>query len=124
MTISPLFARRLFLWSGTLGIASLLPQYFLENMPGSAASIRFAHPEYFYGFIGVALAWQIACIVISRDVLRFRPLMLPAAAEKLLFAASTIALYLGDRAAASAAGAAAVDLLLGALFVFTYIRCK
>jgi hypothetical protein len=124
MTASTRFARLLFFWSGIVGIAGLLPQYFLEDKLGRDFPPLLNHPEYFYGFIGVALAWQLACIVISRDVVRFRLLMLPAAAEKFLFAASTLALYLGGRVAAAATGAACVDLVLGVLFVYSYIRCK
>ena len=29
------------------------------------------HPEYFYGFLGVAIAWQIAFFVIAHDPRRF-----------------------------------------------------
>ncbi len=37
------------------------------------------HPEYFYGFLGVAIAWQVAFLIIGQDPLRFRPMMLPSA---------------------------------------------
>ncbi|MSS71110.1 MAG: hypothetical protein EXS64_06450 [Candidatus Latescibacteria bacterium] len=119
-----LFARRIFLWSGIYGIAALLPQYLLEDRLARDFPPPLNHPEYFYGFVGVALAWQFAFIVISRDVVRFRPLMLPAAAEKFLFAASTLALYFSGRVAAFTAGAAMVDLFLGILFVVSYVRCS
>jgi hypothetical protein len=123
MSPSTVFARRVFLWSGLYGVAVLLPQYFLEDRLAIDVPPALTHPEHFYGFIGVALAWQVAFIVMSRDVERFRPLMLPAAAEKFLFAASTLTLYAGGRVAGLVAGAATVDLLLGILFVVSYVRC-
>lgn len=124
MAASTTFARRVFFYSGILGIVALLPQYFLEDKLGRDFPSPLNHPEYFYGFIGIALAWQLACIVISRDILRFRPLMLPAAMEKFLFVASTLALYLGGKIAAPVAWAVGVDLLLGILYIFSYFRCR
>jgi hypothetical protein len=111
-----------FFWAGIYGIAVLAPQYLLEDRIGRDLPPPLNHPEYFYGFVGVALAWQLAFIGISRDVVRFRPLMLPAVADKLLFVASTAALYFAGRVAAPVVGAAAVDFLLGILFIVSYVR--
>ena len=62
----------------------LFPLYFLEDSLGQAFPPPANRPEQYYGFIGVALAWQFGFLLISRDVRRFRPFMLPAAAEKFL----------------------------------------
>jgi hypothetical protein len=120
MTLRPSFPERVFFWAGIYGIAVLLPQYLLEDRLARDFPPPLTHPEYFYGFIGVALAWQLAFLVISRDVVRFRPLMLPAAAEKFLFAASTLVLYAGGRVALPTLAAATIDLALGGLFVASY----
>ncbi len=114
-------ARRIFLWAGIYGIAVLLPQYFMESQLARSFPPPLTHPEHFYGFIGVALAWQLAFILISRDVVRFRPLMLAAALEKGLFVGSTLGLFLAGRVVALTAVAAAIDLALGALFVTSYL---
>jgi hypothetical protein len=53
------FARRVFLVAGMYGIVVLVPQYFVEL--GLPALIE--RPEHFYGFIGVALAWQVSSSV-------------------------------------------------------------
>lgn len=50
------------------------------------------HLEHFYGFVGVALAWQLAFLAIAREPLRLRPVMIAAAAEKLLFSGSSLVL--------------------------------
>ena len=116
------FAGRVFLWAAIYGIAVLLPQYFLEERVGIDFPPPITHPEHFYGFVGVALAWQFAFLVIARDVVRFRPLMIPAALEKFLFGASTFVLYAGGRVNGLIAGAAAFDCLLGILFLISFVR--
>jgi len=39
------------------------------------------HPGFYYGFVSVGLAWQVAFLVIARDPVRFRLMMIPAALE-------------------------------------------
>jgi len=114
-------ARRSFLWAGVYGIAVLVPQYFMEGQFAHRFPPPLTHPEHFYGFVGVALAWQCAFILISRNVVRFRPLMLVAALEKGLFAGSTLVLLFAGRVAALTAAVAVIDLALGALFVINYL---
>ncbi len=50
------FAKRVFLVAGVYGLAVLFPQYFMEGQTGRDFPPPINHPEYFYGFIGVALA--------------------------------------------------------------------
>ena len=45
-------------------------------------------PEHFYGFIGVARAWQVIFLIVASDVMRYRPLMLAGVLEKLSFGAA------------------------------------
>ena len=45
------------------------------------------------GFIGVAVAWQFVFLLISRDPVRYRPIMLAAVVEKASFGLPAIALY-------------------------------
>mgnify|MGYP003387685998 CR=1 FL=1 len=113
-------ARRVFFWAGVYGIVVLLPQYFLEAQVGLFYPPAITHPENYYGFIGLGLAWQAAFIIISTDVGRFRPLMLAAAAEKFLFVGSTLALILAGRVAVQLSFFVTIDLLLGALFVWGF----
>lgn len=122
--VSTVFARRVFFWSGIYGILVLAPQYFMERTLGEAFPPAFSHPEQFYGFLGVALAWQFAFLLIARDVVRYRLLMLPAAAEKLLFACAVFVLRAQGRVAALTVGAATVDLVLGVLFVLSFLSLK
>ena len=116
------FAGRVFLIAGVYGLLVLLPQYFLEARIGRDRPPAITHPEYFYGFVGVAVAWQAAFLVISRDPVRFRPLMVPAVLEKATFGLAAVALWSGGRLAAQMLAAGLIDLTIGVLFVGAYLR--
>ena len=116
------FARRVFLVAAIYGFIVLLPQYLLEDKTGRDFPPAITHPEYFYGFIGVALAWQIVFVIISRDPARYRAIMIPAIVEKAGFGLAAIALFLAGRLNAQMLGAGLLDLVLGALFVVAYTR--
>ena len=116
------FARRVFALAGIYGLIVLTPQLFLEAEIGRENPPAITHPEFFYGFTGVALAWQVAFIVISRDPARFRPLMIPAMLEKASFAIAGAVLFLQGRLSPLVLGFAGIDLLLGILFVVAYLK--
>ena len=116
------FAKRVYLIAGIYGLLVLLPQYFLEGKTGRDYPPAITHPEYFYGFIGVALAWQIAFLIISKDPVRYRPMMIPTILEKAGFGLAVPILYALGRVNAVMVGAAAIDLVLGVLFTISYIR--
>jgi len=115
------FAQRVFTWSGVYGLIVLTPQYFLASRIGRDTPPPITHVEYFYGFIGIALAWQIVFLVIGRDPVRFRPLMVPAVLEKLAFGIPAIALFAQGRLPASVRFFGLVDLVLAALFVRAWL---
>jgi len=116
------FARRVYTVAGIYGLIVMLPQYFLEDRIGRDAPPPITHPEHFYGFIGVVVAWQIAFLVIARDPARFRPLMPVTVLEKLAFAVPVILLYRDGRVASAILPFAAIDLVLGLLFFLSYRR--
>lgn len=116
------FARRLFLIAAVYGFVVLLPQYFMEAKIGRDFPPPITHPEYFYGFIGVAIAWQVLFLLIARDPVRYRLAMLPGTLEKLAFGGACIALYLQGRLATATLGFGIVDLVFAALFVVAFRR--
>ena len=111
------FARRVFTIAGTYGLIVLVPQYFLAARIGRDTPPAITHQEYFYGFIGVAVAWQFVFLLIGRDPERYRPLMLPALLEKLAFGVPAIILYVQGQLPGSVLFFGLVDLTLGTLFV-------
>jgi hypothetical protein len=116
------FARRVFLIAGIYGMIVLLPMYFLESRIGRDRPPAITHPEFFYGFLGVGVSWQVAFLVISRDPDRFRPLMIPAVLEKASFGFAAIALFVGGRLSGQMLAAGMIDLAIGVLFVMAYMR--
>jgi hypothetical protein len=118
---SPL-ARRVFRVAGIYGLIVMLPQYFLEARIGRDFPPAITHPEYFYGFIGIVVAWQCVFLLIASDPRRYRPLMLVAVVEKLAFAVPVGVLLAQGRLAAGAIfGFAAIDLLLAACFIASFL---
>jgi hypothetical protein len=117
-----IFARRVFLIAAIYGFIVLLPQYFLEEKIGRDTPPPITHPEYFYGFVGIALAWQVVFLLISRDPIRYRPLMLVAVIEKASFGLAAVALYVSGRLSGQMLAAGLLDLILGALFIASYRR--
>ncbi|HET9469295.1 MAG TPA: hypothetical protein VFO48_12810 [Vicinamibacterales bacterium] len=116
------FAKRVFLGAAIYGLIVLLPQYFLEDKTGRDFPPAITHPEYYYGFVGVAVAWQIVFLIISRDPVRYRPIMLAAILEKASFGLPAIALYVTGRLSGQMLAAGLIDLILGVLFVLAYKR--
>jgi len=116
------FAKRVFLLAGIYGLLVMAPQYFLEGKIGRDYPPPITHPENFYGFIGVTLAWQLMFLLISRDPERYRLAMLPAIVEKFTFWPAVIVLYLQHRVAGSVLGFGIVDLVLGLLFIESFRR--
>jgi hypothetical protein len=116
------FARIVFNLAGVYGVLALAPQYFLEQRIGRDYPPAITHPEHFYGFIGVALAWQLLFFVIARDPVRMRPAMLPAIVEKLAFGIAAPVLYAQGRVVAAVLGFGIFDLVLATLFFIAMVR--
>ena len=117
-----LFAKRVFLFAGIYGLVALLPQYFLETQIGRDYPPPITHPEHFYGFIGVAVAWQVAFLIISTDPIRYQFMMIPAILEKLTFSTATAVLFSQGRIPGAVFTFGMIDLTLGVLFALAFLR--
>lgn len=117
------FARRVFRFAGIYGLIVMMPQYFLESRIGDDNPPPITHPEFFYGFIGVAVAWQVAFLIIAQNPLRYRPLMLAGVVEKFSFATAVAVLLVRGRVAAAVVAFAGIDFVLGLLFLAAWLRC-
>lgn len=114
------FAKWVFLAAGTIGILMVLPPYFQEEQFGRDHPPAVAHPQLYYGFFGVTLAWQCMFLVIASDPIRYRRAMLPAMLEKASFAGAVPILYLLDRVSLLWVGIAALDAAWLALFLAAF----
>lgn len=122
--INDRFSRIVFLVAGIYGLVVLLPGFFSEKMLGEKIPPAITHPEFYYGFFCVAVAWQVAFLVISRDPQRFRPLIPAAILEKLSFCVACAVLLALGRIPLIAALGGAGDFILGTLFTISYFRLK
>ena len=111
------FARRVFNLAAIYGFVSLVPMYFLERRLLERMPPALTHPEFYYGFVGVALAWQVLFVLIAREPARLRPAMLPAVLEKLSWGVAVLVLMAQGRLGSFFLPAALIDLLLAALFI-------
>lgn len=67
----------------------LVPFYFRFDAVGREAPPAITHPEFYYGFLVVSLAWQIGFLLIAADPIRFRPMMAIAMVEKFGYVGSS-----------------------------------
>ena len=108
------FAKVVFTVAGCVGILQLLPLYFLYDFIGQRVPPVINHPEFYFGFIGVALCWQAVFLLIGTDPYRWL--------EKASYVSTLVVLLAQGRIGLSTAMPATSDLILGLLFVTAYAR--
>ena len=118
------FARWVFRAAGVYGLIVLLPQYFMEEQIGRDYPPPVTHPEHFYGFLGVAVAWQVAFLVVAQDPVRYRLFMLPGVLEKATFGIAAPVLFALHRVPGVVLAFGLIDLLWGILFLAAFRRTR
>ena len=116
------FARIVFVGAGIWGLAVLTPLYWLIDITGRRYPAPVDYTQFFYGFLSVALAWQIAFLIIGINPLLFRALMIPGILEKFGWVTTLAVLYGQSRISAIDAQSAIPDLALGILFVAAFVK--
>jgi len=117
-------AKYVFTGAGIWGIVVLSPLDSLLGITGRRYVPPADYPQFFYGFLSVAMAWQIAFLMIGSNPARLRPLMIPAILEKLGYVGTLIVMYLGARIPAADTQPVVPDLLLGVLFIVAFVRTR
>jgi hypothetical protein len=118
------FAKVVFITAGIWGILDVLPLYFLFDFLGRKSPPAINHPEFYYGFAGVTLAWQFVFLLVGNDPYRYRIMMLPSILEKASYVLAVVVLFVQHRLSVSMALPATTDLILGVLFMAAYVRTK
>ncbi len=118
------FAKITFLLAAIWGLIELTPLYFMFNVIGRQDPPAITHPAFYYEFLGIALSWQVAFLIIAADPVRLRPIIPAAILEKFIYAATLIVLYAQGRLHASDLPFGVVDLLLGTLFVMAWGKIR
>jgi hypothetical protein len=118
------FAKFTFLAAGIYGLLVLLPQYFVEFGLGADPAPVITEPGFYYGFIGVAVAFQLVFLIIATDPVKYRLMMLPSIVEKASFAIATAVLFSAGRIGSGLFVGGMIDGLLGVLFVVSYLKVR
>jgi hypothetical protein len=118
------FAKLVYWVAGIWGVLVITPLYLMFDVIGRNDPPAITHPGFYYGFAGLALAWQIAFLVIARDPVRLRPMMIPSMVEKFSYGIAVVTLVMQRRMHKSDLVFAGTDMLLGVLFVAAYVGTR
>jgi drug/metabolite transporter (DMT)-like permease len=116
------FARWIFGIAGVYGVISVGPLYFMEQSISRQDPPPITHPMFFYGFVGVTLAWQLFFFAIAREPARLRPAMPFAVLEKLSFGIGAMVLYRQGRLDHGDLYFGGIDLVLAVLFTLCWLK--
>jgi len=114
------FARWVLTIAGVFGVLTVAPMFALEGAFSRGTPL--SHPEHYYGFAAVTLAWQLTYLFIARDPARYRPIILLGAAGKLMFVVAVWSLYAAGRTPLPVALFTLADLVIAGLFVAASAR--
>lgn len=116
------FTRFVFAGAGIWGIIALTPLFFLIDITGRPYPAPADYPHFFYGFLAVTLAWQLAFLIIAIDPVRYRLLMIPGILEKAGYVVAVILLRGQLRIDEVAVSTAIPDVVLGVLFIVAFLK--
>jgi hypothetical protein len=116
------FAKVTFWIAGVWGVVVLAPLYFMFDLIGRQDPPPITHPAFFYGFVSLGLAFQIAFMVIASDPVRLRPMMIPAMLEKFGGGITFAVLYLQQRLTRGDLVLGCIDLGFGVLFLAAFFK--
>ncbi|THD35996.1 MAG: hypothetical protein E7773_08610 [Sphingomonas sp.] len=113
----------LFRGAAIYGAILLLPVYFLEGRV-AAPAVRLSAPEYFYGFVGAALSFQILYWIVGGAPRKYHALMLLGVVAKLSFWIPTAILWGMGRTATSTFALVCGDLVLAIAFFVAWMSLR
>lgn len=116
------FARIVFRIAGVWGLLIVTPLYFMYDTIGQQYPPPVTHPDFYYGFIGVTLVWQIAFLIVSTDPVRYRPLMIVAVLEKFSYMATMTTLLALGRIEFGQFAVVSPDAILCVLFLISFFK--
>ena len=118
------FSKVVFLVAGIWGVLIVTPLFFLFDYIGSIYPPALTHPDIYYGFVTVTLAWQFAFLIIARDPARYRPLLPAILVEKFAYVAALVVLYSQGRIQFGQTFGGIPDFFLGLLFIAAYVKTR
>ena len=118
------FAKIVFLFAGVWGIAVCTPLYFLIDISGRHYAPPSGYPQWYYGFLAVAIAWQFAFLLIGSDPARFRPLMIVSIFEKFSYVFTLLALFTQGHLSTADFSPFLPDMILGLFFIAAFVKTR
>ena len=118
------FARWTFGLAAAWGFLILGAFYFNEANPALVPAPFPNHPDYYFGFLGVGLAWQAAFVIVALDPVKYRLFMLPALFEKFSYVLTLSVLFLVHQLSGQMLGAAVLDGTFGLLFLVSFLKTR
>ena len=118
------FTRWVFNIAGAYGVISVAPLYFMEQAISRQNPPPITHPMFFYGFVGVTLAWQLLFFAIARQPMQLRSVIPFAVFEKLSFGIGAMVLHSQGRLDHGDLWFGGIDLALAVLFLVALQRIR
>ena len=118
------FARWVFIIACVYGMIVIAPLYFSEAQVNIDFPPAITHPEYFYGFLGVAISWQILFFILAINPLRYKLMIIPAIIEKFSYGITVIVLFSQHRIHIMILSSGIVDLIFGILFIVAFFKVE
>jgi hypothetical protein len=118
------FAKVVFMVAGIWGILVAVPLYFMYDFIGRQSPPAINHPEFYYGFAGVTVTWQVVFLLIARDPARYRVMIIPSILEKFSYVIANLVLFANQRMLASQALPSMTDLMWALLFIAAFLKTR
>ncbi len=118
------FVRWIFIIAGVYGMIVIAPLYFSEAQINIDFPPAITHPEYFYGFLGVVISWQVLFFILAINPLRYKLMIISAIIEKFSYGIAVIVLFSQHRIHTMILSSGIVDLIFGILFIVAFFKVK
>lgn len=113
-------AKWTFRTAGIFGLIVMVPMLFIEKLIVEIMPPAVKHPEFFYGFVLLNICWQILYLIVSKDPIRLRPIMIPSFFAKASGPVALLWLHFQDRISSQWVTTIYMDALFAILFLVSY----
>ena len=106
--------------AGIFGLIVMIPMLFVEKLIVEIMPPAVNHPEFFYGFVILNICWQILYLILSRDPIRLRPMMIPSFFAKASGPIALLWLHFQGRISSQWITTIYMDAFFAILFLISY----
>lgn len=117
------YARNAFAIAGVYGLVMTSCLFSIGKSLGAQHPPTMTHPEFFYGFAGLFLAWQVLFLIIALNPVRLRPAMIAGVLQKVAIPLTIVPLFMLGRVGLVLVGLAGVEAFFAVAFGVAYYSC-